>query len=138
MAWWITFTILIFIVLSLGFGPAGVIGGESFAHKKNTASLLSSLKPPLSAPFSRTTLSHSPIQKAPGPHLGSLSVYDFTGSMAAAFQAFCYGGLTPAGGIFATLTSVAMLGWMNLLVTLIAMVVATAVAGVVWLCGAGR
>ena len=32
------------------------------------------------------------------------------GSLAAGFQSFMYGGFTPAGGIFATLTSLAMLG----------------------------
>jgi hypothetical protein len=32
------------------------------------------------------------------------------GSLAAAFQSWMYGGFTPAGGIFATLTSVTMLG----------------------------
>ncbi len=32
------------------------------------------------------------------------------GSLAAAFQSWVYGGFTPAGGIFATLTSVGMLG----------------------------
>ncbi len=33
-----------------------------------------------------------------------------TGSLAAAFQSWMYGGFTPAGGVFATLTSVGMLG----------------------------
>ncbi|KAI0382274.1 hypothetical protein F5Y04DRAFT_51842 [Hypomontagnella monticulosa] len=35
------------------------------------------------------------------------------GSFAAAFQSFAYGAFTPAGGIFATLTSLAMLGLLN-------------------------
>ena len=33
--------------------------------------------------------------------------------MAAAFQAYMYGGFTPAAGVFATLTSLGMLGWAN-------------------------
>jgi len=32
------------------------------------------------------------------------------GSLAAGFQSYMYGDFTPAGGIFATLTSMAMLG----------------------------
>ncbi|GAM41997.1 hypothetical protein TCE0_043r15580 [Talaromyces pinophilus] len=57
-AWWITFTVVMMIVMSLGFGPRGIVAG----------------------------------------------------SIAAAFQSFMYGGFTPAGGIFATFTSMAMLG----------------------------
>merc|ERR1712230_92801 len=44
-----------------------------------------------------------------------------SGSLAAAFQSWMYGGFTPAAGIFATLTSVAVL-------------IATLVAVITWLC----
>jgi hypothetical protein len=29
MAWWITFTVVLVIALSMGFGPAGVIAGKA-------------------------------------------------------------------------------------------------------------
>ncbi|KAK3898224.1 hypothetical protein C8A05DRAFT_38196 [Staphylotrichum tortipilum] len=54
------------------------------------------------------------------------------GSLAAAFQAFMYGGFTPAGGIFATLTSMGMLGALMPAALVLAMVLATGVAVVVW------
>jgi hypothetical protein len=59
------------------------------------------------------------------------------GSLAAAFQAFMYGGFTPAGGIFATLTSMAMLGTLARPVATVAISIATLVAGTVWICGLG-
>ena len=48
-----------------------------------------------------------------------------------------YGGFTPAGGIFATLTSVGMLGVAMPGFVAVAIVIATLVAGVVWWCGFG-
>lgn len=60
------------------------------------------------------------------------------GTLAAAFQSWMYGGFTPAGGIFATLTSVAMLGFLMPVVCVGAAVVATLVAALVWVGGAGR
>lgn len=48
--------------------------------------------------------------------------------MAAAFQSWMYGAFTPAGGIFATLTSVAMLGTAMPLFAALAAVIATVVA----------
>lgn len=55
-----------------------------------------------------------------------------SGSLAAAFQSFMYGAFTPAGGIFATLTSMGMMGTIMLPVVLVAAVVATCVAVLVW------
>jgi hypothetical protein len=49
-----------------------------------------------------------------------------------------YGGFTPAGGLFATLTSMAMLGAMMPAGALFASFIASAVAVVVWVCGVGR
>ncbi|WEW56390.1 hypothetical protein PRK78_001833 [Emydomyces testavorans] len=60
------------------------------------------------------------------------------GSLAAAFQSYMYGGFTPAGGIFATLTSMAMLGTLMFPLFAVAVVIATAVAVIVWACGVGR
>ncbi|KAI1432317.1 hypothetical protein GGR50DRAFT_617203 [Xylaria sp. CBS 124048] len=60
------------------------------------------------------------------------------GTLAAAFQSWAYGGFTPAGGIFATLTSMAMLGYLQPTITIFASSIATVVAVVVWLCGVGR
>lgn len=57
------------------------------------------------------------------------------GSLAAAFQSFVYGGFTPAGGIFATLTSMAMLGTRMPLGVLVVSVFAMGVAVVVWKSG---
>ncbi|RYP21422.1 hypothetical protein DL767_009275 [Monosporascus sp. MG133] len=50
------------------------------------------------------------------------------GSLAAAFQSYMYGGFTPAGGLFATLTSLGMLGFFAPAVTVIAAVIAFFVA----------
>ncbi|KAF7198387.1 hypothetical protein HII31_00126 [Pseudocercospora fuligena] len=86
IAWAITFTVVAFLLLSLGFGPGGIIAG----------------------------------------------------SAAAAFQSWAYGGFTPAGGIFATLTSLAMLGYLVPPVALCASVLATIVAVTVWACSVGR
>lgn len=85
-AWWITFTIVCTIIMSLGFGPIGIIPGTA----------------------------------------------------AAAFQAFMYGGFTPAGGLFATLTSMAMVGTLMPAVLLISSFVASLVAAMVWVFGVGR
>ncbi|KAI2637536.1 hypothetical protein GGS21DRAFT_483911 [Xylaria nigripes] len=60
------------------------------------------------------------------------------GMLAPAFQSYMYGGFTPAGGIFATLTSMAMLGVLMPSVVVGAAVVATIVASIVWACGVGR
>ncbi|PKX89357.1 uncharacterized protein P174DRAFT_445899 [Aspergillus novofumigatus IBT 16806] len=85
-AWWITFTIVITIIMSLGFGPAGVVAG----------------------------------------------------SLAAGFQSFMYSGFTPAGGIFATLTSMAMLGTLMFPAALVAFILATGVSALVWSLGVGK
>jgi hypothetical protein len=29
-AWWITFTIVMTIIMTLGFGPSGIVAGSSF------------------------------------------------------------------------------------------------------------
>ncbi|OTA02512.1 hypothetical protein A9Z42_0029110 [Trichoderma parareesei] len=60
------------------------------------------------------------------------------GTLAAAFQSWMYGAFTPAGGIFATLTSMAMLGTLMPAASLLAAVVATGAAIVVWVLGVGR
>ncbi|UNI18287.1 hypothetical protein JDV02_004564 [Purpureocillium takamizusanense] len=60
------------------------------------------------------------------------------GTLAAAFQSYMYGGFTPAGGIFATLTSMAMLGTLMPAAAILAALLATIVAVVVWACGVGR
>lgn len=85
-AWWITFTIVCTIIMSLGFGPAGIIAGTA----------------------------------------------------AAAFQSFMYGGFTPAGGLFATLTSMAMVGTLMPAVFFISSFIASIVAALVWVFGVGR
>ncbi|KAH8123683.1 hypothetical protein ACSS6W_007295 [Trichoderma asperelloides] len=60
------------------------------------------------------------------------------GTIAAAFQSYMYGAFTPAGGIFATLTSMAMLGKMMPQAAILAVVIATCVAILVWVWGVGR
>jgi hypothetical protein len=49
-----------------------------------------------------------------------------------------YGAFTPVGGIFATLTSVAMLGRLMPVATITGALTATGVAGLVWARGSGR
>jgi hypothetical protein len=69
---------------------------------------------------------------------GRVSDHSAIGTLAAAFQSFAYGGFTPAGGIFATLTSMGMLGALMPLEVGLAAVTATAMTVVVWACGVGR
>ncbi|KAJ4291275.1 hypothetical protein N0V88_006277 [Collariella sp. IMI 366227] len=52
------------------------------------------------------------------------------GSFAAGFQGLMYGGFTPAGGIFAALTSMGMLGMLMPAAVIVAVVWASVVAGV--------
>ena len=59
------------------------------------------------------------------------------GSLAAAFQSWMYGGFTPAAGVFATLTSVGMLGFATPIFTAVAVLIATLVAVITWLCVRG-
>lgn len=54
------------------------------------------------------------------------------GSLAAVFQSYMYGAFTPAGGIFATLTSMGMMGTLMLPQVLGAAISATGVAALVW------
>lgn len=54
------------------------------------------------------------------------------GSLAAAFQSVVYGGFVPAGGLFASLTSMGMLGTLAPLFLGVAALVATAVTVMVW------
>lgn len=61
-----------------------------------------------------------------------------TASLAAGFQGWMYGGFTPAAGLFATLTSMGMLGLLMPAAVVGSAVVATLVATAVWACGAGR
>jgi hypothetical protein len=56
------------------------------------------------------------------------------GSLAAAFQGWGYGAFTPAGGIFATLTSLGTVGFLAPAVALFGASVATVTTFVAWLC----
>ena len=60
------------------------------------------------------------------------------GTLAAAFQSYMYGAFTPAGGVFATLTSMAMVGTMQPIIFVAAACLSTVAAVVVWACGVGR
>ncbi|KAH7133982.1 hypothetical protein EDB81DRAFT_886792 [Dactylonectria macrodidyma] len=60
------------------------------------------------------------------------------GTVAAAFQSWAYGGFTPAAGIFATLTSMAMLGTLEPAAAIFSAFIATAVAVVAWVNKVGR
>lgn len=70
--------------------------------------------------------------KAPGSR--KMIFKNLLGSLAAAFQAWAYGAFTPAGGIFATLTSLGMLGFLAPPVALSGAGVATAASCIVALC----
>jgi hypothetical protein len=61
----------------------------------------------------------------------------YLGSVAAAFQSWMYGGFTPAGGIFATLLSLGMLGFAVPAFAAFAVILATFVAWAVWALGVG-
>ena len=105
MAWWITFNIVTSLIMSLGFGPVGVVGGE------------------LSSPVGKAVMN---------------TEHSFAGSVAAIFQSVMYGAFTPAAGIFATLTSIAMGGTIFWPAPATGGIVATIVASIVWAAGAGR
>ncbi|KAK1673685.1 hypothetical protein BDP55DRAFT_556284, partial [Colletotrichum godetiae] len=60
------------------------------------------------------------------------------GTLAAAFQSCVYGAFTPAGGLFATLTSMAMLGTLMPWAAVVSGVLATLVTGLVWEYGVDR
>jgi hypothetical protein len=100
MAWWISFTIVVILILSLGFGPAGVVAGMTMDDMIATNAI----------------------------------AYISRGSLAAAFQAWMYGGFTPAAGIFATMTSLAMLGLLAPFAAIAGAMAATTITFVVWLC----
>lgn len=55
-----------------------------------------------------------------------------SGSTAAAFQSIVYGGFTPGSGLFAILTSLAMLGLLAPAMAIIAGIVASIIAAIVW------
>ncbi|MCJ1455614.1 hypothetical protein MMC28_005969 [Mycoblastus sanguinarius] len=57
--------------------------------------------------------------------------------LAAAFQSSIYGGLTPAGGVFAKLTSMGMLGTLVPVEVGLAITMAAVVALVIWATGVG-
>ena len=57
----------------------------------------------------------------------------YAGTLAAAFQSIVYGGLTPAGGLFATLQSMGMLGTLVPAGVGIGAAAALIVAGIMWL-----
>ncbi|KAK1690436.1 hypothetical protein BDP55DRAFT_650713 [Colletotrichum godetiae] len=59
------------------------------------------------------------------------------GTLAAVFQSSMYGAFTPAGGLFATLTSMAMLGTLMPWAAVVSGVLATLAAGIVWGYGVG-
>jgi hypothetical protein len=54
-----------------------------------------------------------------------------TGSLAAGFQSWMYGAFTPAGGVFAVLTSIGMMGFFAPPLVAVAVVVASVVTGIV-------
>ena len=61
-----------------------------------------------------------------------------SGTAATLFQSVFYGAFTPAAGIFATLTSIAMTGRLLWPAVVFAAVLATIIAAVVWVAGTGR
>lgn len=61
-----------------------------------------------------------------------LMIFFSSGSLAAAFQAWAYGAFTPAGGVFATLTMLGMLGLLVPAVAIVAGFLASLVTLIVW------
>ncbi|EXF84621.1 hypothetical protein CFIO01_11757 [Colletotrichum fioriniae PJ7] len=109
MTWAIVFTVVSIVILGLGFGPAGVGAGES-----------------LRRPLPSTFLAISKIANRMAQ-----------GTLAAVFQSSTYGAFTPAGGLFATLTSMAMLGTLMPWAAVVSGVLATLAVGIVWGYGVG-
>ena len=112
-AGWITFAVVLILLSLVGFNAPGV-GAGMFSQPLDT------MAPLIISFLSTKTDSNNDIA-----------------TLAAAFQSWAYGGFTPAGGIFATLTSMGMLGTLMPVQVICSVMVATVVAVVVWLCGAG-
>jgi hypothetical protein len=112
LAWAITFTAVCIIILGLGFGPVGIGAGT----------------------FRGTSLRVF----FPFCNCSSRPLMNVIGTLAAAFQGWMYGAFSPAGGIFATLTSMAMTGMLQPAIFILASIVASGVAATVWACGVGR
>lgn len=112
MTWWITFTVVLLLLCAVGFNPVGIGAGMTFSADGITTSM--------------------------GFLLGRMTHSYTKGTLAAAFQSYMYGGFTPAGGIFATLTSLGMLGVLMPLEVGLASLSATAITVIVWACGVGR
>ena len=69
--------------------------------------------------------------------LFSFLLTSFQGTLAAAFQSTFYGALTPAGGLFATLQSMGMLGTLLPVSAGVAGAGAAVVSAIVWALGVG-
>lgn len=112
-AWWITFAVVLILLACVGFNTPG-IGAGRFSQ------FLKAVAPPITFCLSIETETNEDIATA-----------------AAMIQSCVYGGFTPAGGIFATLTSMGMLGTLMPVQVICSAVLATVVTVVVWACGAG-
>ncbi|ELU37531.1 hypothetical protein AG1IA_08441 [Rhizoctonia solani AG-1 IA] len=102
IVWFVVFWICVLIPLALGFGPVGVIGGASIRSRD---------------PFLLTWLMVS---------------FRLSGSLAAWFQSVIYGAFTPAGGFFAVMTSVGMMGVACPPVAVPSMIIASLAAWITW------
>ena len=112
-AWWITFAVVLILLSCVGFNAPGV-GAGMFSQ------VLKAIAPLITSFFTIETDNNND-----------------TATLAAAFQSWAYGGFTPAGGIFATLTSMGMLGTLMPVQVICSAMLATVVTVVVWVCGAG-
>jgi len=101
----VAFTLTELLLLSLGFGPVGIVAGKQNA---------------------------SPRQNVRNCGSNFCLSFGGLGSMAAAFQSWMYGAFTPAAGVFATLTSLGMLGLANPLFALISVIIATLAVWLTW------
>ena len=106
-AWWITFAVVLILLSFVGFNAPGIGAGMS-------SQLLRAIAPLVLFCLSIETDNNKDIA-----------------TLAAAFQSWAYGGFTPAGGIFATLTSMGMLRTLMPVQVLCSAVLATVVGLIV-------
>lgn len=115
LTWIITFTVIMLVFSVVGFGPGGVIAGKHIPRAPHVF-------------FYCETWPCGPLNS---------STVATSGTLAAAFQSWMYGGFTPAGGLFAVFTSMGMLGILMPAAALLAALVACGLAAVVWAFGVG-
>lgn len=126
-----SFAVLSALLAAVGFGPMGVgAGSSSLWPPSPTLRFIEDLDAGrqiwcLLRPIFFFLLLLLPEQRL-------ANFFPLKGTLAAAFQSAVYGGFVPAGGLFATLTSMGMLGTLMPVLLGVAASMAVAVTAIAW------